>query len=252
MNATIHPLQGFWPFFRKELSQWWRGRGALVTAIVLSALGILGTLAARIDELAGGTPTADQLDPTRAIAGAQFEQWIVFATIFASIGMLVNERSSGTLAWTLSKPLSRSALLLAKWVAGTLAMTVFGLAIPLAVAMGVANFAYGSLPEVGTIVVLALWLAAAAAFILALNLALATRVQSQGAIAAIAFAIALTPYIFGTFLPAVAELWPTAVAHMGTMVAAGEAPNLPTVAVWAATLAIVGAAGLYVFSREDM
>ena len=62
MNATTWPLQGFWPFFWKELSEWWKGRGALATVVVLSALGTLGTFATRIDELGGGIPTAAQLD----------------------------------------------------------------------------------------------------------------------------------------------------------------------------------------------
>ena len=90
MNAATWTFQGFWPFVRKELSEWWRGRGALATAGVLTALGILGTLSTRIDELGGGTPTAAQLDPTRNILGAQFQQWIVFAALFASIGMLAS------------------------------------------------------------------------------------------------------------------------------------------------------------------
>jgi ABC-type transport system involved in multi-copper enzyme maturation permease subunit len=252
MNATAVPLQGFWPFFAKELSEWWKGRGALATVVVLSALGTLGTFATRIDELGGGTPTAAQLDPTSNILGAQFEQWIVFASIFASIGMLVSERSSGTLAWTLSKPVSRSALLLAKWSAGTLMLTAFGLVIPLAWTMGIATFAYGELPNPATIAEFGLLLAAAPAFIVALNLALATRLQSQGAIAAIGFAVAVTPYIASTFLPILAELWPTSMAHMATVVASGEAPNLPTITSWAVALVVVGGAGLLIFRGEDL
>lgn len=252
MNATTSPLQGFWPFFRKELSNWWKGRAALTTMVVLSGLATIGTFATRIDELGGGTPTPAQLDPTYNILGAQFEQFVVFAAIFASIGMLVSERSSGTLAWTLSKPVSRSALLLAKWVAGTLMLAVFGLAIPLGWSMGIATFAYGALPDPATIIKFGLWLAAAPAFIIALNLALATRLQSQAAIAAIGFGVALVPYIFGAFLPMLAELWPTSMAHMATAIAAGEAPNIPTITSWAAMLAVVGIVGLFVFSREDL
>lgn len=252
MNATTRPLQGFWPFFRKELSEWWKGRGALTTAVVLSALGTLGTLSTRIDELAGGIPTSAELDPTRNIIGAQFQQWIVFAALFASIGMLIKERDSGTLAWTLSKPVSRSALLLAKWLAGTLMLTVFGLFIPLAFSMGIATWAYGSVPDLGAVATMGAWMAAIPAFMVALNLALATRVQSQAAIAAIGFGIALAPYLANTFAPVIAQLWPTSMAQMATLVAAGEAPYVPTVTSWAVTLVVVGLGGLFVFSREDL
>jgi ABC-2 type transport system permease protein len=252
MNATTWSLQGFFPFFWKELSEWWKGRGALATVIVLSALGTLGTLATRIDELGGGTPTREQLNPTYNILGAQFEQWIVFASIFASIGMMVSERNSGTLAWTLSKPVSRTALLLAKWSAGTLMLTMFGLVIPLAWCAGVATLAYGGLPDLATLVKFLLVLAAAPAFIVALNLALGTRLQSQGAIAAIGFAVALTPFLASAFLPVLAEVWPTSMAHMATMMAAGDPANSVTVASWALALVVIGGTGLFVFSREDL
>jgi ABC-type transport system involved in multi-copper enzyme maturation permease subunit len=252
MNAEKRPLQGFWPFFWKELSEWWKGRGAITTAIVLSALGTLGTLATQIDAWAGGIPTAAELDPTRNVLGAQFQQWIVFAAIFASIGMLIKERDSGTLAWTLSKPVSRSALLLAKWLAGTLMLTVFGLAVPLAWSVAVATVTYGSMPDLGVVATMGGWMIAIPAFVVALNLALATRVQSQAAIAAIGFGVALAPYLASSFLPVVAELWPTSMAQMATLVAAGNAPNPPTIASWAVTLVVVGFGGLLVFSREDL
>jgi ABC-type transport system involved in multi-copper enzyme maturation permease subunit len=252
MNAASRPLQGFWPFFSKELSEWWKGRGVLATVVVMSALGALGTLATRIDALAGGVPTPGELDPTNNILGSQFEQWIVYASIFASIGLLINERTSGTLAWTLSKPVSRSSLLVAKWAAATLMLTTFGLVVPLAVNTAIATWAYGGIPDLAAVAKLGLWMAAVPAFVVAFNLALATRVQSQGAIAAIGFAMALTPYIASTLSPVAAELWPTSMAQMATFVAAGGAPNLPTVAAWALALVLVGGVGLLRFSREDL
>jgi hypothetical protein len=90
------------------------------------------------------------------------------------------------------------------------------------------------------------------AFVVALNLALATRVQSQAGIAAIGFGVALAPYLASTFLPIVAELWPTSMAQMAILVADGDAPNLPTVTSWAVTLVVIGFGGLLVFSREDL
>ncbi|HEX6128685.1 MAG TPA: ABC transporter permease subunit [Candidatus Limnocylindria bacterium] len=252
MNAIAGPLQGFGPFLRKELSAWWRGRGALVVLVVLTALGALGTLATRIDELAGGTPTAAELDPTMNLIGAQFDQWIVFGSIFASMGMLIAERGSGTLAWTLSKPMSRTALLLAKWVAGTSVLIVFGLVLPLATSAIIATLAYGSVPDLSRVALLVLVLAAAPAFIVALNLALSTLVNSQPAIAAIGFGVALAPYLAASLAPVAAELWPTSMARLATAMAAGEPTNLPTVASWAAAMVVVAGAGLLVFKREEL
>lgn len=250
--STNRLVRGFRPFLRKELSEWWQSRAALVTFAVVGALGILGTLATRIDELAGGIPTAGELDPTANVLGAKFDQWILFAAIFASIGMLINERASGTLAWTLSKPISRSSVLLAKWVAAVVMFAVFAVALPLAVSVGVATWSYGAVPDIGAVARFGLVLVGLPAFFVALNLALATRIDSQAGVAAIAFAVVGAPYLIGAFLPSVAEVWPTAIAVMAVPFAIGEPANLPTVASWAITTLVIGACGLVIFSREDL
>lgn len=252
MTATTDSVHGFRPFLRKELSEWWQRRAALVTFAVVSVLGIVGTLATRIDELAGGVPTAAMLDPTANVLGAQFEQWILFAGIFASIGMLITERMTGTLAWTLSKPVSRTSVLLAKWLAAVGMLSVFALALPLAVSVAVATWSYGSLPDLATVARFGLMLAALPAFFVAFNLFLATRIDSQAALAAIAFAVVGAPYLIGAFSPAVAELWPTSLAAMAAPFAMGAPANPATVASWALAVMAVGIGGLLLFNQEDM
>lgn len=250
--STTLPLHGFRPFFRKELSEWWHRRAALITFLVVSGLGIVGTLASRIDETAGGVPTPGMLDPTANVLGAQFNQWILFAAIFASIGMLISERASGTLAWTLSKPVSRTSVLLAKWVAAVVMMGIFAVILPLAVSVGIATWSYGAVPDLGTVARFGLVLLGLPAFFVALNLAVATRIDSQAAVAAIAFAVVATPYLIGGFVPGVVELWPTTIAEMAAPFATGEPANLPTVASWAITLVAIGVVGLLFINREDM
>jgi hypothetical protein len=90
------------------------------------------------------------------------------------------------------------------------------------------------------------------AFFVALNLALATRVNSQAAIAAVAFAVTAAPYFLGGFLPQAAELWPSSIAAMAAPFATESMVHLPTVASWALALAAIGALGLVSFNREDM
>jgi hypothetical protein len=64
--------------------------------------------------------------------------------------------------------------------------------------------------------------------------------------------VAATPYFIGSFLPAVAELWPSSIGVMAGAVASGSAPNVPTLASWAVALVAVGVGGLLVFDREDL
>jgi ABC-type transport system involved in multi-copper enzyme maturation permease subunit len=250
--STSNSLHGFRPFLRKEVFEWWQRRAALVTFLVVSGLGIVGTLATRIDELAGGVPTAAELDPTANVLNAQFDQWILFAGIFASIGMLITERVTGTLAWTLSKPISRSSVLVAKWFGALIMLIAFAVILPLAVSVAVATWSYGGVPDLATVARFGLVLIALPAFFVALNLAVATRIDSQAAVAAIAFAVVGAPYLIGSFVPGVAELWPTSIAAMAAPFAIGEPANLPTVASWAISLVVIGLAGLLIFNREDM
>lgn len=252
MIASTAPLRGFTPFLRKELSEWWRRRSALIILAVVSALGILGTLATRIDELGGGVPTAAMLDPTANVLGAQFDQWILFTGIFASIGMLTQERTTGTLAWTLSKPVSRASVLLAKWTAGVAVIGVFALVLPLAVSVAVATWSYGELPDLGAVGRFGLVLLGVPAFFVALNLALATRINSQAAIGAIALGVAGAPYLIGGFVPAAAELWPSSIVALAAPFATGTAPNVPTLVSWAVAVVALGLIGIMVLDREDM
>jgi len=252
MTASAPTLHGFRPFFRKELREWWQRRMALITLAVVGGLGIVGTLATRMDELAGGIPTPAMLEPTANVLGALFDQWILLAGIFASIGMLTQERATGTLAWTLSKPVSRVSVLLAKWTAAIAMLAVFAVALPLAISVGVATWSYGAVPDLASVARFGLVLLGLPAFFVALNLALATRLNSQAGIAAIAFGVLAVPYFFGGFVPVIVEVWPTSVGAMAGAVATGSAPNGPSVAGWAIGLATVGAAGLLVFGREDL
>jgi ABC-2 type transport system permease protein len=252
MTAIQNQFLGFGPFFRKEVLEWWKGRAALVTLVAISALAAIGTLATRLDELAGGIPSAAMLEPTANVLGAQFNQWILFAGIFTSIGILTQERATGTLAWTLSKPMSRSSLLLAKWTAAMVMLGTFAVALPLAVSVAIATWSYGSVPDLAVVARYGFVLLALPAFFVALNLAVASRINSQAAIAAVAFTVLAIPYFAGAFLPALVELWPTTIAEMAAPFATDSFVHVPTVASWAIAVVALGAVGLVVINREDM
>lgn len=252
MTAIHSPLLGFTPFLRKELTEWWQRRAALVTFVVVATLGTIGTLATRIDQAGGGVPTSGMLDATFNIFGSKIDEWVMLAGIFASIGMLTQERETGTLAWTLSKPISRSSVLLAKWTAAVLALAVFAVMLPLTWMVVLSTLTYGNVPDLAAVARFGGVLIALPALFVALDLGLATRIHNQAGIAAIAFAIAFAPYFLSAFLPSVAELWPSSITAVAFAVATNDPANLATVASWALTILIVGAAGLWVINREDM
>ncbi len=250
MTATR--LLGFRPFLRKELTSWWQSRAALVTFVAVSALATLGTLATQIDEWAGGVPAAEMLNPTANVLGGKFEQWVTIAAILTTIGIMTQERATGTLAWTLSKPVSRTSVLLAKWTASVVMLSIFSVILPLAVSTIVATLAYGSVPELDVVAKYGVVLMGVPAFIVALNLSLGTRINSQAGIAAIALVVFAAPYVLGNLVPFVSELWPTSIGAMAGMVATGSAPNVPTVAGWAISIVAAGLAAMFIFDLEDI
>lgn len=249
MNGT---MTGFRPLLAKELREWWRRRAAQTTLVVVSALTVIGTLAPRFDEIAGGVPSGSPFIPTAAVLGSKLDQWVVLAAIFASLGLVTPERVSGTLAWTLSKPVGRPALLLAKWVAGAIVLAVTAVVIPLVLSAGVATIAYGSAPDVATVATFGLLLIAVSASFVALELALATAIDSQAAIAAIAFAVFAAPYLFGSLSPAVATWWPTSIGAMAGSVALGEPMPVATLIGWLGGLLVCGVAGTSILTRKDL
>jgi ABC-2 type transport system permease protein len=245
-------LAGTRPLLAKETRDWWRRRAAQTTLIAVSFLAAVGTLATRIDEMAGGVPNAAQLIPTANVLGSKLDQWVVLAAIFGSLGLVTTERASGTLAWTLSQPVGRPAFLLAKWVAAIVVFAVTAVVIPLAVSAGVATVAYGSPPDLVTVATFGLLLIAVTASFVALELALATALDSQAAIAAISFAVFAAPYLLGSLVPALAIWWPTSLAATAGPVALGEPIPVATVIGWLAGLLICSLGGSTLLSRRDI
>jgi ABC-2 type transport system permease protein len=128
-NSVLHPVTargwraGFGNIFRKENHDWWGTRSWLVQAIIWTAIliGILATVlfAPMEDEPAGG----------KAALGLMV--FFVMAGIALPIGAIIggqeavlDEKRSGTAAWILSKPVSRTAFILAKIAANALGILI--------------------------------------------------------------------------------------------------------------------------------
>ena len=118
-------LEGFAVLLRKELREQWRTSRLPVVALIFFVFGLLSPLAAyyapEIVKKAGGDIQVTLPTPTVKDAVAQFLSNLdplgPFAANLLGMGEVARERERGTAAFVLTKPVTRSAFLLAKFVA---------------------------------------------------------------------------------------------------------------------------------------
>jgi ABC-type transport system involved in multi-copper enzyme maturation permease subunit len=250
-------LMGFGQFFRKEVSEWWASRRAPIIFVITSLL-VCGTTIA--PWLQANFPAADgsgsaaplSLDPTVNLVGANWVQWLVYLPILASMGLVAGERDKGTLAWSLSMPLSRTALLAAKWTAGALVYGLAGVVGPMIVGAAVATAAYGALPDPTTIVGFSVALLTLPAFYIGLCIAVGTRITSQAGVAGIAVAVSLSPALAGVLAPGVAQALPPSMGVWSLAWASGADPGWITPVGWAVGMAVVAVIAVASFRRAEL
>ena len=125
------------------------------------------------------------MDPTDNVLLGWAGMTMAVVALLASMSLLSGERDRGTLAWSLTLPVSPTSVLAAKWLAAILALTVVTILAPLGVSVAVATVAYGSLPDLGTVGLFAAVYIAVPAFYVSLTLALSTVVKGTAGIAGI-------------------------------------------------------------------
>ena len=112
--------RSFMNMLRRENGEWWRTRRWLVRSLVWTVImnGIVFIMLWVVPAIEGQVPsTSDLVEVSLQIYFA----FLVFAApigvmVFAQ-GAIVSEKESGTAAWIMSKPVSRSAFILSKLVA---------------------------------------------------------------------------------------------------------------------------------------
>ena len=182
---------------------------------------------------------------------------IVFLAIFAATGVLViaqgtiiGEKQLGTAAWVLSKPLARSAFVLAKL--GANALAILGIMIVLQGLVGYAQLSLAAgaplavLPFAAALGVMSLYLL----FFLTCTVMLGTIFRSRGPVLGIAFGL----LIGGALANDLTTLLPSGLPGVAIAVAGGHTlPGwwwLTILLVVAYTIAAVGVA-LWRFGREE-
>jgi ABC-type transport system involved in multi-copper enzyme maturation permease subunit len=244
--SALGILPGFGGLVRKELTEWRRARRTWVVFVVSAAFMTLSALnawlQANVLPADGSEGVANPItDPMANLAGAVSSQIFAVAAIFAVMGLLVVERETGTLAWTASKPVSRSAIWLAKLVPATGILWLVAGLLPLAATVALVVILYGGV-EPAPIGMMVLGMGLSIALFVAVALAASTFVTSQAAVAAIAIGVMFLPQVLGLLVPP--EFMPTSILAWTMLAAAGEPAGLVTPLVWFVTMAVLLAVSL--------
>ena len=145
--------------------------------------------------------------------------YAVFSGLFTSIAVviimqdaIVGERESGTAAWVLSKPASRTAFVLAKWVASVFGVLITMLVLPGIVAYFQISLSSGSWlnPLDFLLGVGVLWVELL--YFLSLTLMLGTLFQHRGPVIGIPLALAFGQQLLFGFLPMLSYILPWTLA----------------------------------------
>jgi ABC-2 type transport system permease protein len=245
-------LGGLGNLLRKELGQWWGTRTWWVqTLIWVLVLNGISTIVMLTDNL-GPEALLDSAVQTFLPMSVGI---VGIGTVISVQGAIVGEKQLGTAAWVISKPVSRSAFILAKILAYASGFFVTAILIPsvifffatralISVPLSVLPYLYG----VGVVIVGQL-------FYLTLTVMLGTFFNSRGPIAGIGIGIIMFGLLLRSLVPMpvlLATPWPL------PEIAGGLALGASLPAVWplpvlASGLAIVvmTAVALWRFQREE-
>lgn len=247
-------LPGFGGLFRKDLTEWRRARRTwivfLASALFLMLAAVNSWLISQFPpELTEGAEPPN-LDPLLNLIGPITTHVFVIIAIFAVMALIVAERESGTLAWTASKPVSRSAIWLSKFASASgVTWLVAGL-LPLAATVALVVVLYGAVPMT-TIVAVAIGMGSVIALYVAIVLTASTVVTSQAAAAGIALAVTAVAPMLGAVLPDPTVL-PTAILDWWVMVGVGEQVSPLGPLAWAVTVAVLVAFSLRRMERLEL
>lgn len=253
-------MSAFSRFLGKEMTEirrtWrlWTIGGVLLFFAVMSPLAALAT-PALISSLTAGQPglVIKMPDPTFVDSYAQWvknlSQMGLLLVVFASAGLIANERTSGTAVLVVSKPVSRSVFAVAKYVAQAALVTAATIVGTLVVLAGT-QLAFGKAPVELLVSSTGAWLASAL-------VAIAVTEALSAVLPTLAAGIVS---LVGWGLAGVLALWEPAVRYtpVGLLVAPGEllagkpvALGAPLAAA-ALAVAVFVALAAWLFSKREL
>ena len=244
---------GFRNAARKEFTEWLHGPKILIVAALSVAAAIFTTMLTRIEQATTEPGAVLHLtaDPTANALLGWSGQITGLVAIVATMTIISVERDRGTLAWSLTNPVSPTSILAAKFVASMVVFAVAAVALPMAVAVVTATVAYGAMPDLGTIATFSVLFLAVPTFFLALTIGLGAGIRSTAGIAGVALTVLFIPQMLGGMVPYLTELSPTSIGHWAQAVVMGEPAPLSIPIAWLVSMVVIVVGAKLVFDRQE-
>ncbi len=245
---------GFGNLLDKELGSWWRTRRWLVHVVVW--LGVITGLVLLVSvESRSSTTPARGLEEVMNIFFQAGGFFALVGAVLVTQGAIVGERSYGTAAWVLTKPTTRHAFVLSKFVAITGTFLLLSLVVPAVTTLIVCQLVWGLLPGLDHFSEAVGILALHQTFYIALTLMLGTWFPSRGPVGGLALGFWVAGNVLPNFVPQWLTLvmpWnlPRAAAAIALWNPVGIPLWIPS-AVTAGLIVVMLLVALWRFEREE-
>lgn len=245
----------------KEFREWWRTWKIIVFMAVFLITGIISPVLARYTpELLKSIPNlpaglADFIPaPTVVDSVAQYlkntSQFGILLVILLTMGIVAQEKERGTAAMLLTKPVSRSAVILAKWLVG-MTVVLAGLLVDGLVFLAYTVVLFEPLPF-GAFWILNLLLLVYLGVYLTVALMASALARSQSVAAAVAFGGLIVLIILGS-IPYVSDYMPGKLVTWGSsLVLKGGEAAWPALGVAAGIIVLTLVFACLRFEREEI
>lgn len=245
---------GFGNLLDKELGSWWRTRRWLVHLLLW--LGVITGFVLLVSyESRSQTTPARGLEEVMNVFFQVGGFFALIGAVLVAQGAIVGERSSGTAAWVLTKPTTRKAFVLAKFVGITGSFLLLSLVIPAATTLIVCQLIWKLVPGLDHFAEAVGLLALHQTFYIALTLMLGTFSRSRGPVGGLALGFWVAGNILPSFIPQWVTLgMPWSLARAAGQIALWQPLALPLwipAAITSVLIVVMLLVALWRFEREE-
>lgn len=188
-------LSGFRNMLRIENSRWWNMRNILKQSLVwLAAVNFIVAMPILVAPMLGESGTIP-LEEGLNIFTSIFSVVLAIGSVILLQGSLVGEKQSGTAAWILSNPISRTSYVLSKLVANTVGIISVGIILQGAVGYLLLSYVNGAALPIATYVTAMGLLTLYTLFYISATLMLGSFFSTRGPVLGIAMTLVFQDFL---------------------------------------------------------